>query len=97
MVYSLGTLRLEHNNNLSDNAIEPAVGIDAGVLWHWEQMTAHLKLTSSKFANGQYRGKLQYDHNFVLSRHKAIKLMVSREKISGFLSSEVNVALRYHF
>ena len=97
LFYSLGTLRLEHNKDLSEQLIQPALGVDVGMLWHWERMTAHVKFIGGKFANDFTRGKLQYDHNFVLGRHQSVKLMMSREKFSDFFSSDINVALQIHF
>ena len=97
VVYTLATLRLEHNNDLSDHVLEPALGLNSGVLWHWGKMTAHIEFTAEKFANGEYRSSVEYGHNFVLSRHQAIKLDLRRENFSGDFHSEVSLAFRHHF
>jgi len=97
LFYTLGIMRLENNKELSNHFIEPAAGIESGLLWHFGSSTARLEISGTKFANGVERSKLQYGHNFSLARNHAIKLDASREKNSAEMLSNVSISYQYHF
>jgi len=97
LFYTLGIMRLENNKQLSNHLIEPAAGIESGVLWHFGSSTARLEISGRKFANGVERSKLHYGHNFSLARNHAIKIDASREKNPAEMLSNASISYQYHF
>lgn len=97
LFYTLGIMRLENNKQLSKHFIEPAAGIESGVLWHFGSSTARLEISGLKFANGVERSKLNFGQNFSLARNHALKLDVSREKNPSEMLSNASIAYQYHF
>jgi hypothetical protein len=95
--YFLGRLRLENNRDISSNLVEPAVGGEAGVLWHFGFMTARLAYVSEHFSHDYYRNRVSYNHNFVLSRNHALMLNVERTQDNYGAYDQFGVNYRVHF
>ena len=94
--YVMASLRLEHNSEFSNN-IEPALGILSGMLYHFENQTAHLQLSAEKFSNGKTRDSASYTHNFVLDTNQAIKLNISWKSHDDISYTAAAVSYQYYF
>ena len=95
-VYGMGTLRLEHNNNMN-NTIEPAIGLLTGLLHHFGTNTARFELSGEQFDDDIYRVRSSYNHNFVISTNHSLKLVASREWHSSVRFSEFNLSYQHYF
>lgn len=95
-VYGMGTMRLEHNNDMN-NTIEPAIGLLTGLLHHFGASTAHIELSGEQFDDDIYRVKSSYKHNFVISTNHSLKLTVNREWHSSVRFSELSLSYQYYF
>jgi hypothetical protein len=95
-VYALGTLRLEHNNNMKSN-IEPGIGAITGLLHHFDSNTVRLELSGEQFDDDIYRMKSSYKQNFVISTNHSLKLLAAREWHSSINFSEFSLSYQYYF
>lgn len=96
LIYGLVTLRLEHNRGFADS-IEPAVGIDTGLIYHFASSTARLELSGEEFSNNEYRHRVVYSQNFVLSQNHSIKFSYKHEAHQLTDFDEFNLAYQYYF
>jgi hypothetical protein len=94
--YGLGTLRLEHNENMN-STIEPGIGLITGLLHHFNGSTARIELNGEQFDDDIYRVKSSYKHNFVISTNHSLKLMAVREWHSSINFSEFSLSYQYYF
>lgn len=92
--FALAMARLEHNSQFA-HALEPAVGLHTGLLWHFDQHTARLELAGEKFANGVSRRRLSYRHSLALNASHALSLGLERHW--GDERHATRATLRYHY
>ena len=95
-VYGMGTLRIEHNENMNSK-IEPGIGALTGFLQHFDRSTARIELSGMQFDDDIYRVKSSYKHNFVISTNHSLKLMAVREWHSSINFSEFSLSYQYYF
>ena len=94
--YAMARARLERNRGF-DNTIEPAWGLMLGTLQHFNHGTARIELNSDHFANDEYRYRILYNHNFVISRNHSLLLTAKREKQAAITFSEFGIGYQYYF
>ncbi len=97
LFYTLGIMRLENNKRLSSQLIEPAIGIESGILWHFDNSIARLEISGKKFANGTERTQLHYIYSIPLARNHAFKINVRRQKNTSELLTDASISYQYHF
>jgi hypothetical protein len=95
-VYGMGTLRLEHNENMKDT-IEPGIGLLTGFLQYFDGSTARIELSGMQFDDDIYRVKSSYKHNFVITTNQSLKFMAAREWHSSINFSEFSLSYQYYF
>lgn len=95
-VYGLGTLRIEHNENMK-STIEPGIGLMTGLLHHFKSSTARIELNGEQFDDDIYRVKSSYRHNFVISTNHSLKLLAAREWHNSINFSEFSLSYQYYF
>jgi Domain of unknown function (DUF4105) len=96
LVYGLLIGRLERNRGF-ERSIETAIGINAGVLYHFAASTMSIELSGEEFRNNEYRHRAVYSQNFALSQNHSIKLSLAREEQADIGFSDWNVAYQYYF
>jgi len=96
LVYGLVTLRLEHNRGFADN-IEPAMGFDTGLIYHFASSTARFELSGEEFSHQVYRHRAIYAQNFVLSQNHSLKLTYKYEKQPLTDFDAFNLTYQYYF
>jgi len=94
--YALILLRLEHNRGFDDD-IAPALGLSLGSLHHFNSSTAIFDISGERFDNREYRYRLGYTHNFVLSRNHSIKLRMQGESQRNDDFLETSLSYQYYF
>lgn len=95
-VYTLATGRLEINKQLH-RAIEPAIGLEAGLLQHFGPTTARLDISGEHFMDGVYRLRASYIQNFVISTNHSIKLSAKYEWQDVDEFSDIQLNYQYYF
>ncbi len=94
--YALGLFRLEGNGGFKPR-IKPAIGGMLGALYHWGFSTAHLTLEGERFRANQYRVRLNYKQNFVLSQNHALEISFKREQQHDTQFSEAGITYHYYY
>ncbi|MCF6237140.1 MAG: DUF4105 domain-containing protein [Gammaproteobacteria bacterium] len=94
--YALGLFRLEGNGGFKPR-IKPAVGGMLGALYHWGFSTAHLTLEGERFRADQYRVRVNYKQNFVLSQNHALEVSFKREQQHDTQFSEAGITYHYYY
>ncbi len=97
LLYTLATGRLEHNRGLSGSGIEPALGVDSGLLWHFGKSTTRLELSGERFLNDYYRTRVRYSQNFVMARNHGINFSADYNHNRDDRYSQFSLAYRYYF
>ena len=95
-VWALGMGRLEYNS-VFNHPVEPALGINSGLLWHFPQHTARIELSGEKFANGELRRRALYRHNFVIAAQQAISFSFERRWYEHHNSSRFGLRYQYYY
>lgn len=98
LAFSLGTGRLEHNNDFAA-AIAPALGFDTGLLWRNPLGNLRVEAAGDYFANGEIRRTLSLNQQWEVSQNLGLRL--SAERQFSHLSApenEVMLTLKwYHY
>lgn len=98
LVFALGTVRVEHNNDFASFAA-PAAGFDSGVLWRNPLGNLSLEARGDYFTNGEVRRSLSLNQQWELSRNLGLRLSAQRQfsQLSTPIN-EVMLELRwYHY
>ena len=97
ILYSLATARLEANSRFQ-RALEPALGLDTGLLQHFSFGSARLSISGERFLNTEYRLRFNYTQNIVLARNHALQLSFRRQRqTESLLFSEAQLSYHYFF
>jgi len=96
VVYSLLTTRIEGGDSFK-TFIEPALGVDTGVLIHNDIGVSKFELSGEKFTGGTYSRRLSYEQNIELSANQSIRLSYEREWAQKKQFSEFGVSYLMHF
>ncbi|WP_095145463.1 MULTISPECIES: DUF4105 domain-containing protein [unclassified Pseudomonas] len=96
--FALGTVRVEHNNDVAQ-FLSPAAGFNSGVLWKNPLGNLSLETRGDFFINGEVRRSLSLNQQWELSRNLGLRLSAQRE-FSHVASPENEVLLElkwYHY
>ena len=78
LAFSLGTGRLEHNNDFAA-AIAPALGFDTGLLWRNPLGNLRVEAAGDYFANGEIRRTLSLNQQWEVSQNLGLRLSAERQ------------------
>ena len=96
ITYALIMARLERNRGF-ERAIEPALGLNIGMLYHFTSSTIRIELSGEEFAGDEYRHRAIYSQNFALSQNHSFKITATREEQKDIDFSEINASYQYYF
>ena len=95
-VYALATARLEYNKQF-DRSLEPALGVQTGLLAHFTGSTLHIELAGEEFRNQVYRIRSSLTHNFVIARNHSLMLRAQRNWQNDVRFNDVSLSYQYYF
>ena len=95
--FALATLRVEHHPD-ADEALSPAAGFNAGLLWRNELGNLLMETSNDYFTNGEVRRSLKLSQHWELGTDLGLRLRASREfSHRSDPENEVSLQLRWYY
>ncbi|UZE96860.1 Lnb N-terminal periplasmic domain-containing protein [Alkalimarinus alittae] len=95
-LFGLLTGRIEHNKQFN-SILEPAIGVETGLLYYSPIGTQKVDFSGSQFLNDDYRMRAGFTQNFNLGVNHAVRVSLAQEWHNDDDFYDISIGYRYYF